>query len=254
MRALTDELRRGGIDAWVDQYVSSPPEGWPAWTRTQVMQCDFVVVVCTAEFRRRFDREGTTEVGKGVMWEALITEQLLYDAGARNEKVIPVVLPEAEDEDVPLALRPYTRYRLPEEHERLLRRLTGQPEIEVPPLGEIRVLPPKPRVGLGVSGPGGGGAESSLRGDRGGAEITDDALVDQLARVIWDADEARLVAQRAGFPPARIPAFRTAMVFWSKMVEEARHGAIGGGVAAVAVAAAKQYPANAVFSGYRPSR
>lgn len=251
--ALADRLRSEGLDVRLDRYVESPPEGWPVWMRRQATECDFVLLVCTPEYRRRFDREDTGGAGKGVKWEAMLAEQLLYEAGARNEKLIPVLLPGGREEDVPIVLRAYTRYRLPEGYERLYRRLTRQPEIEAPPIGAIRVMAPRARPGVS----GGGVAAAGQVAEQGVAAAADgheavghDAIVDELARVLWDGDEARLAVQRAGLPPAMIPAFRQSLTFWTAVADGARNGTIAGGVRALVEQAARLYPGNAVFRRY----
>ena len=40
--ALSDRLRREGVDCSVDQYEQSPKEGWPLWCQRQVEQATFV--------------------------------------------------------------------------------------------------------------------------------------------------------------------------------------------------------------------
>jgi Effector-associated domain 1 len=84
--------------------------------------------------------------------------------------------------------------------------------------------------------------------------VTDEELIDELARVLVDPDEARLVVERAGFSAGRIPAFHsTPHVFWTAVVRAARHGAIKGRVQALAEAAAERYPGNEIFSRYKSS-
>jgi hypothetical protein len=85
----------------------------------------------------------------------------------------------------------------------------------------------------------------------GGGDVSDEALIDELARVLYDSDQAMLAARNAGFPVQSMPTFRTAQVFWSRIVEDARNGAVRGGVGSVASVAAKLYPGNAVFIRYR---
>ena len=38
---LAGRLRRDGIDAIIDQYVQSPPEGWPAWCEAEIRRARF---------------------------------------------------------------------------------------------------------------------------------------------------------------------------------------------------------------------
>ncbi len=47
--ALSDRLRADGVDCHIDQYETSPPQGWPRWCDKQVREADFVLVVCTKD-------------------------------------------------------------------------------------------------------------------------------------------------------------------------------------------------------------
>jgi hypothetical protein len=78
---LADRLRADGINAEIDQYNTAPPEGWPLWCERQIAAADVVLMVCTETYHRRVS--GDEEQGKslGVVWEARIIRQLLYDAG-----------------------------------------------------------------------------------------------------------------------------------------------------------------------------
>jgi hypothetical protein len=42
---LADRLRADGVDAIIDQYVQSPPEGWPAWCEAEIDKADFVLIL-----------------------------------------------------------------------------------------------------------------------------------------------------------------------------------------------------------------
>ncbi len=77
-------------------------------------------------------------------------------------------------------------------------------------------------------------------------------LVDELARICSDPDEARLLVMRAGFPPQQIPAFRTGLTFWSNVVDAAMAGAVSGGVQAIVDAVRTTYPHNAFFAKPEP--
>jgi hypothetical protein len=145
-RGLADRLRDDGIEAWIDQYVAAPPEGWPRWMQQQITEANFVILVCTPTFRRRFEGTEAPGVGKGATWEGLIATQVLYDSGARNEKFVPVLVEDETEEAVPIVLRPFTRYRLWGGYEPLYRHLTGQPAVVPPPVGKTKVMPPAGRV------------------------------------------------------------------------------------------------------------
>lgn len=139
---LAQELRRQGVDAQIDQFVQSPDEGWPLWMQHQIERAMYVIAVCTATYKRRFNGEEEPGKGRGVRWEGFLTAQLIYDADSLNQRVIPVLLEGESGDAVPLALRGVTRYCLPQQWDDLYRRLTDQPAVAPEPLGERRVLAP----------------------------------------------------------------------------------------------------------------
>jgi CHASE2 domain-containing sensor protein len=155
--ALADRLRADGIDAVIDQYIQTPPEGWPAWCTSQIDTADFVLMICTETYLRRASRKEEPGVGLGVLWEGRLINQYLYDAGSVSAKFIPVLLADGSDAHVPVPVKGGTIYRVetPEGYESLLRLLSDQPLTPMPPLGTRRSLPPRER------GAAGGGGEAS---------------------------------------------------------------------------------------------
>jgi tetratricopeptide (TPR) repeat protein len=147
---LGNRLRIEGIDCQLDQYEMSPTEGWPRWTERQIEEADFVLVVCTETYLRRF--KGTEEAGKGLgaQWEGAIITQALYDDAGDNKKFIPVLLSPEESGNVPHVLRGVQSYNLDDadsegEYTELYRRLTNQPRVAKPELGSPRPLPTRER-------------------------------------------------------------------------------------------------------------
>jgi hypothetical protein len=149
--ALADGLRTGGVEVEIDQYVAHPEEGWPQWARRRIVESAFVLLVCTPAFRRHFERKVAPGEGERATWEALIAEQIVFDAGGINRKIIPVLFEEGSREDIPRSLRAYTSYQLPKGYDDLYRRLTGQPKVVPPPVGKIRPMPPINRPGVATS-------------------------------------------------------------------------------------------------------
>ncbi|MEM9456563.1 MAG: SEFIR domain-containing protein [Myxococcota bacterium] len=148
VRALADQLRADGVDIRLDQYVQSPEDGWPHWTEAQIETCRFVVMVFTPDYRRRYDlANGRTSPSsrQQATWETMLVRHLLYSAGGRNAKVIPVLFRDDVEGLVPLPLRGSTYYRLPEDYEALLRRLLDKPKTVPRPLGTPPELKPAPR-------------------------------------------------------------------------------------------------------------
>lgn len=82
-------------------------------------------------------------------------------------------------------------------------------------------------------------------------DVNDERLTEELAKVIWEPERARDVAIAAGFGSGSIPVMKIPLVFWSGLVEDARNGAIRGRVQALADAAAREFPDNAIFRRYR---
>jgi len=78
-----------------------------------------------------------------------------------------------------------------------------------------------------------------------------EGLIDELARVLYEPEDARLLALRAGLPPASLPAFRTSIAFWSTVVWGAEAGQLRGGVKALIDEVVAQYPGNAIFRRYQ---
>src|SRR5260370_13005839 len=86
-----NRLRADGIDSSVDQYIPFPPEGWSAWCEAEVRKADFVLMVCTETYSRRFNREEEPGVGHGVIWEARLIRTLLADEASASRKFVPVL-------------------------------------------------------------------------------------------------------------------------------------------------------------------
>ena len=152
---LAYRLRKDGIDCVIDQYEESPPQGWPQWMIDQIERADFVLVVCTQTYARRFNRKDPGGPGKGAKWEGAIITQEVYDAHGRNMKFIPVVFKEADAEHIPVILRGATRYNPTPGtgYDSLYRRLTGQPLVVKPPLGRIRPMAPQQPIPSGSIDP-----------------------------------------------------------------------------------------------------
>ena len=136
---LAQKLRVEGLDAQIDRFVSgSPPEGWPLWMEHQIEAADFVLVVCSETYLRRYNGEEEAGKGKGATWEAVLARQELYEAQGRNEKFIPVLFEGSSRKDIPKALLGYTSYCLPGDYQKLYGYLTNQPEVVPAEIGTLR--------------------------------------------------------------------------------------------------------------------
>lgn len=115
--------------------------------RRQIEDADYVLLVCTEIYERRFKGKEQPTQGRGVTWEGAIVTQELYDSATRNGRFIPVLL-RVGSTNIPIVLRGVTRYDLSNKggYDDLYRRLTDQPAVKKPNLGELRTLAPKDRL------------------------------------------------------------------------------------------------------------
>jgi hypothetical protein len=140
--ALAKRLRADGVEAVIDRYFSWLENGWRAWMSEQVEQADWVLVVCTDEYRKRFDGNAAAGSGRGVRWESQHITQALYDDKFSNKRFVPVLPPNGDEGFIPLPLKDTRNFRLDDQYDDLYRLLTDQPATPAPELGKLRHLPP----------------------------------------------------------------------------------------------------------------
>ncbi|MBP7050115.1 MAG: toll/interleukin-1 receptor domain-containing protein [Phycisphaerae bacterium] len=144
---FANALRSHGVDAELDQFHSEKIVDWPRWCNEQTSRehSDFVICVCTAEYRRHIEGKVPPERGKGAYWEGALLDDDLYDEKG-NCRIVPVLLDNEPESSIPRFLRGWTYCRLSSfvltdsGYETLLRILTGQPRIVKPVLGTVPVL------------------------------------------------------------------------------------------------------------------
>ncbi|MDZ7970666.1 MAG: TIR domain-containing protein [Nostoc sp. DedSLP03] len=141
---LANRLRAEGVNCNIDQYEVSPDEGWPRWMMNQLEWADFVVVVCTEQYGRRFRGREEPGIGRGVAWEGAIITQEFYDSHVKSTKFVPVIFCSKDENFIPIIIRGFSRYNLLTENEykAFYRHLTNQPLNPKPPLGERVELAP----------------------------------------------------------------------------------------------------------------
>jgi len=213
---LADRLVGDGIDCILDQYEQSPAEGWPRWMDNHIRDADWVLMICTERYFKRATGKEKPGKGRGVKWEANLTYQHLYDDDTKNDRVVPVLFDAEDEKFVPTPVKGATYYCVDSEegYENLYRRLTGQPEVVKPELGEIRKLPAKSGVGkamhpleeenrlenafaIGVVGD----ETDGLAGDVSDRSSQRERLIDSAARMEERVDSAAVlqnVAQKYG--------------------------------------------------------
>lgn len=154
--SLAWALRENGIDVDLDQFHNEEIVDWPRWCNEQISRehTDFVLCVCTAEYRRRIEGKVPPEKGKGAYWEGSLLDDDLYDEKG-NSRLVPILLDEEPESSIPRFLRGWTHCRMDRfaltdaGYEHLVRILTRQKKVEKNPLGAVPVLATKraPTVG-----------------------------------------------------------------------------------------------------------
>jgi len=141
---LSNRLRKDGIDCNIDQYENSPPEGWPRWTVKQIEDADFVILVCTESYAKRFNGHQDQQKCIDVNWEGAIFTQELYDAMERKTSFIPVIFSRDDLAYIPEYLHAATYFTLDNKngYEALYRVLTNQTLLR-PSLGPKPSFAPK---------------------------------------------------------------------------------------------------------------
>lgn len=134
VRELASRLRQEGIDVMLDQWHLAPGDPLPEFMERAVRENDFVILVCTPNFRVKADeRKG------GVGYEGnIMTGELFIKYNHR--KFIPVLRHDSWEEAAPswLQAKRYldlTDPRFGENFEKLVQTLHGE-QPEIPPLGK----------------------------------------------------------------------------------------------------------------------
>lgn len=145
VKQFTQQLRHDGLDATMDLFEPNPPEGLPQWMVNQIRRTDFVLMVITETYRKRFEGDEEAGKGKGVKWEGGIVTRAIYDAEFLNRKFLPVVFGTKQAAHMPAILigNPYYDVTAPDRLEALVRLMTDQPAHVPAPLGKVPHLPPK---------------------------------------------------------------------------------------------------------------
>lgn len=142
---FAERLRKDGIDAQIDQYVGGrPPGGWPRWMLDKLDWADFVLLICTETYYRRFRGHEQSDMGKGVDWEGQLITLEIYNAKSRGTKFMPIIFTRRDKEFMPEPLSDQF-YCLDSEdrYQELYSLLTGQAGVPLPELGSAKEVPGK---------------------------------------------------------------------------------------------------------------
>jgi SEFIR domain/NB-ARC domain len=148
--ALSDRLRRDGIDCNIDQYEQSPPQGWYRWMMNEIERSDVVLMICTLPYIQHFRKGEGDGMGIGVTWTGSIVTQELYTQAGENSKYIPIIFKQEDILYIPNIIRSSTRYNLDKSngYELLYRYLTKQSMVGDLELSKIHKLSVLDRIQL----------------------------------------------------------------------------------------------------------
>src|SRR5436305_876936 len=144
IRALAQQLRQDGIDAWVDQFTPFAAQGWDVWMLDEIARAGFVLCVITKNYAARFLGHTAPGVGRGVKWEGSVITDVIYQADGKNPKFIPVFFDRADAAQTPFPLSRHVDLGnvLPDGYEAIYRLLTDQPSRVPVAIGTRRELSP----------------------------------------------------------------------------------------------------------------
>lgn len=114
-------------------------DGWSSSFAARISCCWFAPRFIASEY----DGLEQPDRGHGVNWEAGLIQQELYENNRTNRRFIPVLPLGKPESCIPVLLRDFPQYRLPDEFDGLYRHVTGQPEVVPAPLGPLQIMPPR---------------------------------------------------------------------------------------------------------------
>jgi WD40 repeat protein len=102
-------LTERGVDVRVDQNDVNERRIWTDWTNSEILGSDFVIVVASPAYRAAGENRLTPGKNLGVRSEYLRLADLLHrDPALWTRKILPVVLPGREVDEIPLVFLPGT--------------------------------------------------------------------------------------------------------------------------------------------------
>ena len=152
--ALANTLRNPwGIETDIDQYVRAKPpftpsQGWDLWMEKRIEWAEFVLIVCTETYQRRFRGDEEPGIGRGSTWEGTIIRQHLYNNQLVCTKFIPVVFSSQDLNHIPIIFNGNDKYILEDEKSfgELCYRLNNKPVVTMPEVAIAKLqAPPAPK-------------------------------------------------------------------------------------------------------------
>jgi hypothetical protein len=139
--AFAQRLRSDGFDASIDRFVEgTPTQGWPRWMLNQVDNADFIILICTKTYYRRFRGFDDLGRGRGADYEGAIITNELYSRKSVSQRFIPAFVRLFDPDHVPEPLRQFTSYNLSTSYDELTKFLSGRSGVDPVDLGPAPLL------------------------------------------------------------------------------------------------------------------
>ncbi|WP_170220929.1 SEFIR domain-containing protein [Amycolatopsis cihanbeyliensis] len=150
-----------GVDARIEEWFQAQRRDRVAWALQEIDEADFIVVIASPAYKRVLDKAYSAAPGQLTHVEAAMIRNILARGPEEDlGRILPVVLPCGDPDDLPEVLRPYstTSYAVPEINlaglGELLHVLTGSTPYPLPPLGPyFPPLPPEQSIVLATPAP-----------------------------------------------------------------------------------------------------
>jgi SEFIR domain len=104
-----------GVRVHLDQWVDGPRLDWSLWATQQLAEADFILVIASPDYKRRAEGYEVPNVGRGAQFEAaMIRDNLTRDLPRETRRILPVVLPGRDVDEIPSFLNAHstTRYEI----------------------------------------------------------------------------------------------------------------------------------------------
>lgn len=159
--ALATFLREAGVEAVLDMWADGARQDWYAWAIREMTAAHHILVVVSERYRATGDGNGPNTENRGVQAESALLRELVHaDRATWLPKVLPVILPGNDIDQIPLFLQPHTasHYHVASFDttgaEELLRVILGQPGYIAPEVSTTKLELPPHAGGTGASAPG----------------------------------------------------------------------------------------------------
>jgi tetratricopeptide (TPR) repeat protein len=165
---LAQALRGDGINCVIDKFVQSP-DNWDRWMLDQIDESDFVLIICSERYYRRYRRKEELGKGLGVTWESTLIMERIYDNQGKNVKFYPVFFTPPDRSIIPDGIRTsfydlsrYDLFNLEADPNRLINGggykdlyglLTDQPSVVPNKIGSLKKLEPIDRKSISPIAP-----------------------------------------------------------------------------------------------------